>query len=62
MDRNSEDVRLQTIPDVAERCQVSEKTVPRWIDAGDLVAYQLGRQWRIDPEDLQKFVKSRRSN
>ena len=52
---------MQPILDVAERCQVSEKTVRRWIDAGDLVAYRLGRQWRVDPEDLQKFLESRRS-
>ena len=61
MDKNPDDVRLLTIPDVAERCQVSEKTVRRWIVAGELAAYLLGRQWRIDPEDLQNFLKSRRS-
>ena len=61
MNRNSDDIRLLTIPDVAEHCQVSKKTVRRWIDAGELVAYRLGHQWRIDPTDLQKFLKLRRS-
>ena len=52
---------LLSIADVARRCQVSGKTVRRWIDAEELVAYRLGRQWRIDPADLQKFLESRRS-
>ncbi len=58
---NSDIDLLLSIADVARRCQVSEKTVRRWIDAGDLVAYRLGRQWRIDPADLKYFLKSRRS-
>ena len=58
---NSDIDLLLSIADVARRCQVSKKTVRRWIDAGDLVAYRLGRQWRIDPADLRYFLKSRRS-
>ncbi len=59
---NSDIDLLLSIADVARRCQVSEKTVRRWIDARDLVAYRLGRQWRIDPPDLQNFLKLRRSD
>jgi len=52
--------RLHTITDVADRLQVSSKTVRRWIDAGDLVAHRLGRQLRISEQDLQVFIRSRR--
>ena len=58
---NSDIDLLLSIADVARRCQVSEKTVRRWIDARDLVAYRLGRQWRVDPTDFRNFLKSRRS-
>lgn len=51
---------LLTIGNVAEHCQVSEKTVRRWIKRGELVAYRLGRQWRIGRDDLEKFLKLRR--
>ena len=51
---------LFTIADVAHHCQVSEKTVRRWIGRGELVAHRLGRQWRISRHDLEMFIKIRR--
>ena len=52
---------LFTIPDVADICRVSTKTVRRWIAAGDLVAMRLGSQWRIAPEDLDRFMRLARN-
>lgn len=49
------------ISDVADVCRVSEKTVRRWIKAGDLPAARLGNQWRIFPRDLKAFVLGRMS-
>lgn len=49
------------IVDVAETCRVSDKTVRRWIEAGDLLAAKLGNQWRIQPRDLQNFIRERMS-
>jgi len=51
--------RLLTIEDVAALCQVSEKTVRRWISSTDLPAAKLGAQWRIRPRDLDLFVRDR---
>ena len=45
---------------VAERCNISVKTVYRWIIRGDLIAYKLGEQWRIEQKDLTVFLKMRR--
>jgi excisionase family DNA binding protein len=50
---------LMTIEDVAALCQVSEKTVRRWVAAGELPAAKLGAQWRIRPRDLDFFVRDR---
>jgi len=52
---------LLTIPDVAGYCRVSIKTVRRWIKANDLVAIRLGNQWRIDPDDLDRFIRLSRN-
>ena len=41
-----------TIEQAAEICQVSAKTIRRWIARGDLHAVKLGRQWRIHRRDL----------
>ena len=50
---------LLTIPEVAERLQVSIKTVRRWIVSGDLPTVRLGRQIRIQPKDLDIFLRQR---
>ena len=53
--------RLFTIPDVADICVVSTKTVRCWIKAGELHAIRLGRQWRIARKDLERFIRDNRS-
>ena len=50
---------LLTIKDVAALCRVSEKTIRRWIKAGDLPAARLGGQVRIRPRDLDIFIRDR---
>jgi excisionase family DNA binding protein len=49
-----------SVNQVAEICQVSTKTVRRWIQLGELLAHRFGRQLRIAPADLETFVKLRR--
>ena len=51
--------RLLSIQDAAEFLRVSTKTVGRWINAGELKAHRLCRQWRIAPEDLDQFLATR---
>jgi excisionase family DNA binding protein len=56
----SSQYRLLTIPDIAERDQVNEKTVRRWIQSGDLIAHKLGAQWRVTEDDHALFLRERR--
>lgn len=49
--------RMLTIKETAAICQVSIKTVRRWIDAKELPAAKLGNQWRIRPKDLDLFIR-----
>ena len=56
----SSQTRLLTIPDIAERDQVNEKTVRRWIQSGELIAHKLGAQWRISEADHALFMRERR--
>ena len=51
---------FHTIREIAELLQVSQKTVRRWIDQGDLVAHRFGRQLRISRADFEAFVRLRR--
>jgi excisionase family DNA binding protein len=54
------DERYLTLPEVAERLQVSRRTVYRWIKAGDLDAYQFGREYRITESALKDFLEAHR--
>jgi excisionase family DNA binding protein len=58
-DRSDNFEPMLTIEDVADFCQVSSKTVRRWINAGDLPAAKLGAQWRIRPRDLDLLIRDR---
>ena len=48
--------RLLNIPEIANFCNVSEKTIRRWIQTGKMPAARLGNQLRIRPRDLDDFV------
>ena len=54
------DERYLTLPEVAERLQVSRRTVYRWIKNGDLDAYQFGREYRITESALKDFLEAHR--
>ena len=54
--------RFHSIPTVAERLDVSEKSVRRYIERGELAAYRIGGQIRIGEADLQNFLRSCRMN
>lgn len=51
---------LLTLDQTAKHLQVSTKSVRRWIEAGDLIAHRIGRQFRISEPDLQAFIRTRR--
>lgn len=49
-------VRLST-KEAAERAEVCEATVRRWIVKGDLPAVRVGlKRWKVDPADLEPFL------
>jgi len=51
--------RLLTIRDVAAHCQLSERTILRFITRKELVAFRLGGRWRIARRDLELFLRDR---
>ena len=53
--------RMLSICETAEFFLVSDKTVRRWIRLGLLNAHQLGRQWRIAPEEIERLLATRAS-
>lgn len=48
--------RLLTIKDVAERLQVSGRTINRVVANGDLTVIRIGRAVRVSEEALKAFL------
>ncbi len=48
---------LLTPVQVAERLQLQERTVTRWLRTGYLRGFKLGKEWRVSPEDLRSFIE-----
>jgi excisionase family DNA binding protein len=54
--------RLLTVPETADALKVSERTVWRWIEAGELEIYRLGRAVRIAEDELVRFLERLRGH
>ncbi len=52
---------ILTTKEVADELKVSERRVRKWIRDGDLVATDLGRDYRIYRRDLEDFISKRRT-
>ncbi len=57
---SSDRAAFRSVAGTAEYCDVSEKTVRRWIAAGDLPVHRFGRALRISEKDLEMFIRTRR--
>ena len=48
---------MMTVAEIAEKLNVTPKTVQRWITEKKLPAYQFGREYRITDEDFKTFIE-----
>jgi excisionase family DNA binding protein len=51
------DPQLLTVPQVAERLQVTAQTIRNWIDHGTLPAVRIGRAFRVRRSDLDALIE-----
>ncbi len=49
-----------SVKEVAQLLKVSDKSVRRWIECGDLPLHRIRRSIRISETDLVVFVRARR--
>ena len=52
--------RMLSVKDIVKCCLVSERSIRRWIKAGELTVHRLGRRVLISEEDLVHFLETRR--
>jgi len=53
---------MLTVEDVAKELRVDQKTVRRWIQRGELVAIDIGREYRIRRSALNDFISRRETD
>ena len=51
-----------SVKDVADLLDVTVDTVQEWIRQRKLIAYKIGREYRIKREDFNKFMQERRTD
>ncbi len=54
--------RFMTVEEIAKDLGVTEETVRGYIRARKLTAYRVGRDYKIRPEDYQKFLEEHRTD
>jgi excisionase family DNA binding protein len=59
-DNSREPRRLLTLQDTAAALGCSVKTLRRRIAAGEMAVIRHGRLVRIDPDDLERYIRSHR--
>jgi putative molybdopterin biosynthesis protein len=47
-----------TLKEVRELLKISYITLYRWVQAGKIPAYKVGKQYRINKADYEEFIKS----
>jgi len=57
-----ENKEFYTAKELAEKLRVNIMTIYRYIDAGKLKAYKLGKEFRIDKEEFSRFLGSKKIN
>lgn len=51
--------RLLTPMQIAERLQISERTITQWLRKGHLRGFKIGKEWRVSEGDLNAFLEAK---
>lgn len=54
-------MKALSLQEVMTRLSVSRKTALLLIARGTLTGYKVGRQWRFDPADVDRFVDAQKA-
>lgn len=60
MSKNNLENQFYTLEEIAKMLKVSYLTVYRWVRAGKLLSFKVGKQYRIKNKDLESFIISKK--
>jgi excisionase family DNA binding protein len=61
MDASFQDMTFYTAQEVAEKLTMNRQVIVRKMQSGEIKAYKIGKEWRVEEEDLQDWL-DRQSN
>ena len=56
MDKNKNQAEYYTAKELADKLSLNVMTIYRYIDAGKLKAYKIGKEFRIDKAEFERFM------
>ena len=56
MDKNKKQAEYYTAKELAEMLSLNVMTIYRYIDAGKLKAYKIGKEFRIEKAEFERFM------
>ncbi len=56
MEKQDKDKEFYTAKELAEKLRVNVMTIYRYIDASKLEAYKIGKEFRIEKKEFEKFL------
>lgn len=51
---------MLTVDEIAEYLRVSRATICRWCGTGRLPAFKIGKSWRVQKRDLERYIDQQR--
>jgi len=57
MDKNKNQAEYYTAKELADKLSLNVMTIYRYIDAGKLKAYKIGKEFRIEKSEFERFMK-----
>ena len=52
---------MLTVDEIAEYLRVSRATICRWCGTGRLPAFKIGKSWRVQKKDLERYIDQQRA-
>jgi len=53
---------MLTVDEIAEYLRVSRATICRWCGTGRLPAFKIGKSWRVQKKDLERYIDQQRGS
>lgn len=54
------DIKVYTATETCELLKITKRTLYRYLEAGNIKGFRVGREYRFTEDDIKDFIESRR--